>query len=152
MASQDAGDFELTITPIGPSGEPETESAITVSEFTGLTDWTLDKDPSFNEGPGGRAFGFNHQRSGNKVTFTINVRDTSPDLGAIHELSRNEQEVAIRAQVAKNEETYEVGQEIGLGANRCIILPGSRSHGDGEAADVSFDILGIDPVVITKDS
>lgn len=151
MASQGAGDFELTITPIGPGGEPDTDSAITVSEFTGLTDWTLDKDPSFNEGPGGEAFGFNHQKTSNKVTFTINVRDTSPDLESIHTLTEEEQEVAIRAQVAENLDTYEVGQEIGLGANRCLIMPGSRGHGDGEAADVSFDVLGIDPVTITKE-
>lgn len=149
MADQDAGDFELTITPLGPRGD-DIDLNQPIREFTGLTDWTLEKDPSFNEGPSGEAFGFNHQRHANKVTFTLNIRDTSPDLEAIHQLAETEAEVSINVEAAHNLDTYEVGQVIGLGAERCLIQPGSISQGDGDAADVSFSVLGIDPQIRRK--
>jgi hypothetical protein len=142
MGSQDPGDYVLYL-----DDQP-------IAEFTGLDDWQVDKDISYNEGPGGRAFGFNHQRHNNKVQFTISVRETSDDIEFLHELAMEEREVSIRAEIppeSENWDTYEVGQEVGLAADTCVLQPGTHTAGSGEAEDIEFEVLGIGPEVIFKD-
>lgn len=121
-----------------------------MEEFSGLVDWQTGQGASRNEGPGGVAHGFNFQRRNNLVDFTIRVRDTSRHLAAIQDLVDNQTPVSILAEAVRSLDSYAVGQEIGLGCERGVIQPGSRSRGSGETDDVSFPVLGIGPIRITK--
>ena len=138
----DAGDFTLYV------------GGVPISQFTGLTDWRVDKSVTYNEGPGGRAFGFNHQRHSNKVSFTISVRETSPDLEYLQQLVEDETRVAITAEVSDDSDLalYGDGQEIGLGCEQGILTGGNRGKGQGEAEDVTFDVLGIGPTKVYKNT
>lgn len=139
MAEYDPGDFDCDIGGVKQ-----------VDEFTGLTDWRRDKDISFNEGPGGRAFSFVHQRNNNKVTFTINVRQTSDDLQRLRELARDEDVVTIKAYLARNEDAYNDSEVVALGAKRCVIQEEGQGLGDGDPEDVSFSVMGIEAISQTK--
>jgi len=123
-----------------------------IREFTGLFGWKIGHEANWNEGPGGEAFGFNTQRRNNKVEFELHVRSTSPDLNFLHNLSQAQSAVAIMAEVARNLDSYEVGQEVGLGCERGILLPGEKKLGAGDAEDVVFKVIGIGPIVLKKES
>lgn len=136
--NNDPGDFILRI--IGGS-----DGDFTVEEFTGL-DYEPQREASLNEGPAGVAFGFNRQRSSNRVNLTINVRETSTSLHKLYDLADSQEEVKVVAFLDKNKDSYDDDQIVELGAERCVILPGSTSRGGGDAGDVSFSVIGITPI------
>lgn len=141
MGHNDPTDVDLTV------------DGVVIAEFAGIDDWATGHEASHNEGPGGRAYGFNTQRGNNKVSFTLKVRDTAEgDAGMkkMHELVTSQKIVAIKAVVVRNLDSYKAGQEIGLGAEQAVISGGSRSKGSGDAADVSFTVIGIGPIVERK--
>lgn len=143
MGDYDAGDYILLV---GESPEP-------IDEFSGIENWTREKDVSVNKGPGGVVHGWNHQRNGDHITFDLNVRQTSEDLGALRELRDSEKPVPIRAIVPQEKrDIYEVGQEIGLGCNRGVLADGGDTQlgSNSEAQDVSFSVEGKGPVTFEK--
>lgn len=138
--NNDAGDFELRIT----SDDAELGEFV-VEEFTGL-EWDPQRDASFNEGPQGVAFGFNFQRSSNRVSMSFTVRETSKDLWKVYKASETQEPVKVVVRLVKNFGSYDADQIVELGAEKCVIMPGSTSRGGGDAGDVSFTALGINPI------
>lgn len=138
----DPGDFDLVI-------DDTVLGAVTVEEFTGL-DFEPQQEASFNEGPNGQAFGFNFQRASNRTNLTLSVRETSKHLADIYDIADGQRVVKITATAVRNLDAYGDDQLVQVGAEKCVILPGSTSRGSGEAGDVSFTVLGINPIKTRK--
>lgn len=136
QGDSDAGDWKLFV------------DGRQIREFAGLRGFRKDKNVTYNEGPGGVAFGFNHQRHSNKVSFSINVRDTSPDIEFLEDLVESERPVSIRAKITDSDDLalYGDNQEIEVGCERGVLTGGDRQRGSGEAEDVGFEVLGINAV------
>lgn len=131
MGDYDGGDWDLLV-----NGRP-------IEEFTGATDIAIEKSPNPNVGPGERRFGFNHRRNANGVDFSFTVRQTSRDLEYLLDLVEDETPVPVKVVQNRNLDTIQVGQEIAAGTNEGVIMGGSRGHGQDDAEDVSFDVMGI---------
>lgn len=138
----DPGDFDLVI-------DDPVLGSLTIEEFTGL-DFEPQQDASFNEGPSGKAFGFNFQRQSNRVSLSLSVRETSKHLADIYDIVEAQRVVKVTATLVRNQDAYDDDQLVQVGAERCVIMPGSTSRGSGEAGDVSFSILGINPIKTRK--
>lgn len=118
-----------------------------ISEFAGLTGWRVMKEAGRITGPGNRVYGHTTQRAANGVDFTIAVKRSSISLRVLQDLVDNQRSVPIKAVITRNLDTYEVGQEIGLGCESGVLTDGTRGAGDSDDADnVEFTVVGIGPV------
>jgi hypothetical protein len=92
-------------------------------------------------------YGFNTQKGANGVRFQITVKSSSTHLKKLYDAAKEMREVPIYAVLARNIGTYPPNYPKRIGAKRCVLAPGEGMAGTSEAGDVTFDVLGIDPVI-----
>lgn len=138
----DPANFDLQISAPGdPAG------AKTIDAFTGLENFRIERNSSRIQGPGGRAYGFNVQRSANGVDFSIFVLDTSEDLEYLRDLADRQIPVGVKATVTRNQDIYSIGQYKSLGCETGILTEQGASAGrNEEAGEIEFQVTGIGPI------
>lgn len=139
MGNMDPGDFECTIQTVD-GGDPVTLAPI--SEFTGGS-MNTNQSSAPNEGPGGKRFGFNFQRSANGCEVSFSVRDTSIDLPTLINLCRKQRVVSISIRAVRNKSQYDQGEVIGFETPRAVMTMDSIMRGRGDAEDTTFSASGI---------
>jgi hypothetical protein len=131
--SFDPGDVDLIVSKIG---------AQAIDQMTGI-DFDVQQNVSFNEGPGGRVYGFNTQKRANGVSISFSVRQTSPHMRKLMELVRDQKETVLDLNVVRNLDEYAEDEPIGFSCPRAILQMQGIGFGRGEASDVGFTALCI---------
>lgn len=129
MANYDAGLFDLTITS-------PTKGALAVAECTG-GDLDPMQEVTPNDGPGGRRFGVNLQRSANGADLTLTIRETSIQLGDVLDIARLQEEVGVQFE-ARDKSIFSDGQIVGFTCTRAWLMSDAVPLGKGDAEDVSI--------------